>query len=305
MKDRPGDSSQRVSQVSLISPDYRFEEFCLQMIGKDPLAVIDAAGVEAAYVRAIRKGTAKEMDYREEARSREYCQALKLLAVLLVKGSIPPEATPFFLSAAKPLLAQFLQHWEVGNLRSFLPLINDLTPSHGQEPTTEALEIWELPNEVDPLGVVVSREEVETLNTEPSLDVLRRLTASPAIAKRFFERVDIAFHGYDDTTQELFEIPPVREFVRKLDEQFPFWLFFLSKHYLGLQCLLFCFLPPFLTDEGRSEIFPERIGQLLTRRWIPAMNLVCEYVMFSEKQTMELTDRVMAYVTNGRFPLDE
>ena len=131
--------------------------------------------------------------------------------------------------------------------------------------------------------------------------MLRQLTASPAVAKRFFERVDIAFHGYDDTTQELFEIPPVREFVCKLDEQFPFWLFFLSKHYLGLQCLLFCFLPPFLTDEGRSEIFPARIEQLLTRRWIPAMNLVCEYATFSEQQTMELTNRVMAYITEGRL----
>jgi hypothetical protein len=273
------------------------------MIGRNPLAVIDAAGAEAADVRAIRKG--KAMDYREEARSREYCQVLRLLAVLLVQRSIPPEATPFFLSAAKPLLAQLLQQWEIGNLRSFLPLINDLALSDELAPRTRALELWELPNEVDPLGVMVSRDEVERQDIEPSLCVLRQLTASPALARRFFERVDIAFHGYDDTTQELFEIPPVRDFVHRLDEEFPFWLFFLSKQYLGLQCLLFCLLPPFLTDEGRSRLFPGRIEQLLTRRWVPAMNLVCEYVKFSEEQTEQLTDRVMAYITNGRLPLEE
>ena len=74
------------------------------------------------------------------------------------------------------------------------------------------------------------------------------------------ERVEISFHGYDHTPQELFEIPEVRNFVYQLDEQFPFWLFFLSKRHLGLQCLLFCFLPPFLTEDARSRIFPERIG---------------------------------------------
>jgi hypothetical protein len=111
--------------------------------------------------------------------------------------------------------------------------------------------------------------------------------------------------GADHVTLELFEIPEVRDFVHKLDEEFPFWLFFLSKRYLGLQCLLRCFLPPFLTEEGRAETFPERIGQLLTKRWIPAMNNICEYVGFSEQQITQLTDRVTAYITKGGFPLDE
>jgi len=207
---------------------------------------------------------------------------------LLVNGSIPPEATPYFLSAVKPLISQLLEKWEIGNLRRFLPLINEPTPSHGEKATTEALKLWELPNDVDPLGVIVSREDVETLDTGPSLSILRQLTASPATARRFFECVDIAFHGYNDLTLELFEIPGVRDFVYKLDEQIPFWLFFLSKHYRGLQCLLLCFLPPFLTEEGRAETFPEHIGQLLTRRWIPAMNHVCEYVGFSEQRIMKI-----------------
>jgi hypothetical protein len=50
---------------------------------------------------------------------------------------------------------------------------------------------------------------------------------SPESAKEFFERVDIAFHGYDHDSRELFEIPDVRAHANQLDEQFPFWLFFL------------------------------------------------------------------------------
>jgi hypothetical protein len=135
-------------------------------------------------------------------------------------------------------------------------------------------------------------------------NVLKRLTESADTARKFVERVDISFHGYDHTPQELFEIQEVRNFVYQLDEQFPFWLFFLSKRYLGLQCIFFCFLPPFLTEDARARIFPDRINQLLMNRWFPAMNHICEYVGFSERQIERLTERALAYITTGRFPLD-
>jgi len=160
-----------------------------------------------------------------------------------------------------------------------------------------------LPEIFDPFVVVVSREEVETGYTSSALTVLRRLIESPETARSFFERVEITFYGYDDDPRELFEIDEVRSFVRKLDDEFPFWLFFLSKRHLGLQCLMLCMLPPFLTDEGRLETFPERISQFLTKRWFPAMNQVCEYAGFSEPQIEELTDRVVNYITKGRIPL--
>jgi hypothetical protein len=147
---------------------------------------------------------------------------------------------------------------------------------------------------------MVSRRDVEAADTSSTLGVLRRLIESPATARQFFERVDIAFHGYDDASEELFEILEVRDFVYKLDEQFPFWLFFLSKHHLGLQCLLLCLLPPFLTETGRSEHFPQRIGELLERRWFPAMNDICKYVGFSQHQIEELTDRIEAYINQGK-----
>ena len=143
------------------------------------------------------------------------------------------------------------------------------------------------------------------MDTSAALGVLKELTESPDTAREFVERVDISFHGYDHTRQELFEIPEVRNFVYQLDGQFTFWLYFLSKRHLGLQCLLFCFLPPFLTEDARSRIFPERIKKLLTNRWFPAMNHICEYVGFSERQIERLTEHALAYITTGRFPLDE
>jgi hypothetical protein len=153
----------------------------------------------------------------------------------------------------------------------------------------------------EPLAIVISKEEIETQNITSALSLLNTLVASPEKAKSFQEKVDIAFHAYDNDQRELFEIPEVRHFVYKLDEAFPFWLFFLSKHFLGLQCLLLCFLPPFLTAEAKAEIFPEKVQELLLNRWIPAMNHISEYAGLSGEEIDELTERAMDYIQHGRL----
>lgn len=153
----------------------------------------------------------------------------------------------------------------------------------------------------DPYVIVVSLSDVEALDITSTLEVLKQLIKSPTTSRHFVEKVDIAFEGYDHTSEELFEIQEVREFVHELDEQFPYWLFFLSKYFYGLQCILLCHLPPFLTEEAKSRTFPEEIGELLTKRWFPAMNHICEYAGFIERQIERLTENAVKYITEGRF----
>jgi hypothetical protein len=147
--------------------------------------------------------------------------------------------------------------------------------------------------------IVVSRSEVEAKDPSSVLRALRALVGSPDAARQHFESVDIAFHGYDAVREELFEIPEVREFVYALDEQFPYWLFFLDKSALGLKCLAHCFLPPFLTAEARQRIHREQLAELLSNRWFPAMNQICEWVGFSEAQIERLTNRSVDYLFGG------
>ena len=153
----------------------------------------------------------------------------------------------------------------------------------------------------DPLCVIVTRQEVIDQNIQPALMVLNRLLDSPQIARSFMEKVDIGFHGYDDITWELFEISEVRGYVHKLDDQFPYWLFFLSKQCLGLQCLMFCNLLPFLTNEGKAEHHPKQLYDLLMSRWFPAMNHVAEFAGVREDEIEALTERAMEYFTHGRM----
>ena len=147
--------------------------------------------------------------------------------------------------------------------------------------------------------IVVSREEVETQDTFSVLEALSALIQSPAQARSFFEQVEIAFDGYNETREELFEIAEVRNFVQQLDEVFPFWLYFLSKTGTSLQCITYCFLPPFLTKAAKAKIFPERLDDLLTKRWFPAMNQVCEWTGFSEQEIESLTERSAEYLIRG------
>ncbi len=156
----------------------------------------------------------------------------------------------------------------------------------------------------DPFVIVVSKQEVDSCDIEPALSLLKQLYGSPRIAKQFQERVDIAFDGYNEHPSELFEIQEVREFVSKLDGHFPFWFFFMSKYHLGLQCILYCFLPPFLKEEARNRIFPERINQLLSNRWYPALAQICEFVGMSEEEFEQLCMRGVSYIFEGRFRLD-
>ncbi|MFY9619729.1 MAG: chlororespiratory reduction 6 domain-containing protein [Pyrinomonadaceae bacterium] len=149
---------------------------------------------------------------------------------------------------------------------------------------------------LDPIVILIAREEVESQDISRILSMLKTLLSNPETAKKHFEKIDIAFHGYDDDTRELFEIPEVRNSVFKLDEAFPYWFYFLSKNALGLQALVLCFLPPYLTEEAKAEIFPERLQPLLLERWFPAMNQVCEFVKMPEEEI------VTSYVANGRLP---
>ena len=151
----------------------------------------------------------------------------------------------------------------------------------------------------EPLIIVISKEEVSSGDISSVLDTLRKLIESPEVAKAYREKVDIAFHGYDEYPEELFEILEVRNYVYKLDEQFPFWLYFLSKKCLGLQTLVMCFLPPYLKEDAKAKIFPEKISILLSKRWFPALNHIGEFVEMDDSENKAMTERTLQYIFGG------
>ncbi|WP_157101587.1 hypothetical protein [Nocardia shimofusensis] len=146
---------------------------------------------------------------------------------------------------------------------------------------------------------MAAREDVENGDIQPTLDVLSAVLTSPTQARRAMGAVDLAIHGYDHTPTELFEMDLVRSFVRHLDEAFPYWLFFSSLHSASLQMIALCFLPPFLTDEGKRQHFGPRLNDLLLKRWIPALNQMAEYVGLTDTELRDRSDAAIDYFTLG------
>ena len=160
-------------------------------------------------------------------------------------------------------------------------------------------------DDYDPVTVTISKEEVNAGDVSGAISVFGRLIKTPNIARTMFERVDVSFHGYDQDRRELFEIPEVRDFVYKLDEEFPFWLFFLSKKHISLQAIALCFLPPYLTEEAKRTVLPQHLDRLLNNRWWPAMNEICEVVGFTEDDIEQLSGRVVSYFISGPLPFHD
>jgi hypothetical protein len=145
--------------------------------------------------------------------------------------------------------------------------------------------------------VGISRQEVESGDTSVLSVLLRLLDKESATLYR--EMVDIAVFGYDDDPRELYEVPEVRDFVRKLDAEFPYWFYFLSKRGNGLLFILYCLCSPDTPPEARDQVWRHEIMMYL-KRGIPAMNHICKIAGCSEAEVMRLTNGVLEYIISVR-----
>ncbi len=271
--------------MEIISEDCDLPEFCTKVMRRGFMKVLQAASAEITYQKALHRERTGHLEFRKGSRQAHYCDDLMALIRTLTNGSFPADRRPGLVRDLVPLMKELLK--EVRFCGNVEELITRELVSASVEPYG------------DPLCVVVSRQEVEAANIDPALSILTRLIASPAIARANQERVDIAFDGYNHDPTELYEIPKVRDYVHALDDKFAFWLFFLTKHFPGLQCLMLCFLLPYLTEEAKAETHPKQLEVLLLKRWIPAMNWIAEYAGLNEEDVLTLTNRSMAYLMNG------
>ena len=154
-------------------------------------------------------------------------------------------------------------------------------------------------SDFEPLLIIISRDEVLRQDTSGPLTILKHLIANRENIRANMLNVDVSFSGYENTREELFEIPEVRDYVYALDAQFPFWLYFLSRHFTGLQCLAYCHLLPYLTPEARAKSHPQKLAELMERRWGPAMFELCSVAGHTETEANALLQSAMDYFTSG------
>lgn len=91
----------------------------------------------------------------------------------------------------------------------------------------------------------ISKEEVLEKNFKGIGNLLKTVTTVGKGAKR---SLVITCNGYDDVTDELYEIPEVRDFVRGMFEKYPYLLYYIADFNEEIDHWLLCCL----ADETRS-----------------------------------------------------
>lgn len=158
---------------------------------------------------------------------------------------------------------------------------------------------------VDLVHVVIGRAAVESGDVSEGVAALAGLLAA---AEEHRERVDLSFAGWGGTPADLWHIDEVRTYVARLDEQFPFWLYFLSKETEGLLAIAACLTRPAPTPRGRRTggsgvgLVDVEVITLLQERWFPGLNAVGELTGLSRAEIALITDRTVRYFKDGPLP---
>lgn len=107
-------------------------------------------------------------------------------------------------------------------------------------------------------------------------------------------RFTILFEGYDDDPRDVWDILEVREYVKKLDAEFPYWFYFtdLNHHTLKVICLCLCRV---MKVEGSSTPHPDDLKHFLASRII-ALNNLCSRFHLADEVKNEITQDVCEHL---------
>lgn len=152
----------------------------------------------------------------------------------------------------------------------------------------------------DPVVFVISRQQVEALDLDEPLDFLHSLvpTAHPHHAWAYKGRLSLVIAGYETDPRELFEIPEVCRYLRALDEQWPFWLFFFNQVDDSIKLIALCLASSIEVVPGAAHIDPDGLRRFLERGFT-AVNYLFESYGFPETENEALSTELSRLFANS------
>lgn len=145
---------------------------------------------------------------------------------------------------------------------------------------------------VDPVVLVISRQDVEAGDVLPAVDRLHALLATPAAIWRYRGQMALAVNGYDDDPRELVDIAEVRTFLRELDRHWPYWAFFFNQLDGSISLLVACLCGSFYPGGGAVDIDREKVGHFV-QRGLAAMKTLFDDHGFPEDELTAISNGVI------------
>jgi len=150
----------------------------------------------------------------------------------------------------------------------------------------------------EPVILMFSRRQVETCDVDEPLQFLLSLTAGRDVAIEYSGRISLVVDGYNDDPRELFEIPKVRAYFKRLDLAWPNWFFFLSQADESIKLLESCLCDTIEVVPGVTSIDLDQLERSLARHF-GAMNALCEALNVPEEKNEEITEGIISLIHNA------
>ena len=148
--------------------------------------------------------------------------------------------------------------------------------------------------DTDWLGVVVSRDDVESKDISSTLDTLSSLLVDRASVQKYQGRVSISFDGFNDDPREIYEVPEIRRFCTQLDVSFPYCLYFLSMQDPSLKMFAFCLCRVEKDGPGVVRLDEMDLASFFQSHFT-AMNRLFSVYSLDEETNRSISDSVVQY----------
>lgn len=151
---------------------------------------------------------------------------------------------------------------------------------------------------LEPIFLVISRDEINEMDMGEPLRVLRQLAGNPEKAIAACGRISLVIDGYNADPRELFEIEEVRRYIQQLDALWPYWFFFLSQADDSIKVIESCLCDSIEVVPGVTSIDTEQLNGCLTRHF-SALNSYCEALNLPESKIQEISEGIISLIHNA------
>lgn len=117
----------------------------------------------------------------------------------------------------------------------------------------------------------IDRKDIEEKNIGNVLEFLTDLLCAREIVMSMKDKVEFSVYGYEDDPRELYEIPEVLEFLRRLDKAWPYWMHFQHPEFAWLLRLAVCLSNGKKNNQGLVEFDGDLMHKNI-ERWFCALN---------------------------------